>query len=683
MITSWSARILHAGVLGFVILATNAVAHAEVKVEEKVVAPISNEVRYFITPVDAHLIAIQRQDNAFVVTYDGENPQSFDDVLHLSGLRYAEFDRAVFGLTDDPARTIVFSDDGQHYAYAARQGDDLIILVDGQPHRRYPAATTSLRGLHFIPSQTQVYYNLRHQNAGRFTFQLVVGQQESPPLATEPQVRFSRDGRHYAYVGLRPEDHNQKFLMVDGQQASYEGQTPIFTSDGKLVTILPADTRAKRPKMTLQVDGKPVTTSANIRQVFASPQSGRWAAVLHDADSQKYMLYLDGAIVPGTQGVDEVLFSPDGNRYAAMCISPDSKRFYVVDGQVHPTQLGLIHPLFSPDSSRFVYIAIDNMAQQRVVVNGQESPPYQGLPTKPFFSPDGKRLAWVGTPPAGGASLVVDDRQYEPVKAVLRLTFSPDGSRFAWLDHLPTVGRTTLTLDDQVMEPIIYGGELMPRVAMERNELPCVLFSQDGKHTAFTGALKDNPRANGIFLDGQFIPADPPITRGTFTPDGKHLYWVNWKPPRYTIFLDGRPVGGWEHSPMIYTQIDGGKENWKVDEAGVLTCLVTADGNVKRLRITPGEETSLATLVNDVKLSQEKAQAEATAAKAEAERKAAEEQAAREQAAADARKAQEEAAAARKKPYDDAVEAKRKAREEAAAAKTRARQEALEKARRK
>jgi hypothetical protein len=641
-------------------------ADGGVVIAEQVVAPVSQAARYFVTPNDSHLIAIVPNGNQFVVKYDGVDGPIVDEVLNLSGLKYVEFDRGIAGVTDSPQKYIALSDDGNHFAYAARLGEEILIVADGKEVSRHPLATVTIRGLNFVPGRESIYYNIRNNREGRFDFQLVIDGAAGPALASEPQVRFSRDGSRYAYVAMRVEDNKQRYLIIDGKEAGYAAESPLFTGDGKkLASIFTAD-----GNMTMQVDGKPVLTSPNIIQVFAAPAGDRLAVIAHSPAQRANVLFIDGAEVAGTQGVEEVKFSPDGKRYAALCRTPTSQRFYVIDGQPQKTYLGITDAQFSDDSSKFVYIGIDATGTNAVVVNDQESPGYVSLAMKPKFAAAGKRLAWVAVPQPGMNVLVVDDAQFEPVKGLLRFCFSAEGSRYAYLDTLPSIGKSTVTIDTLAQSDVIYSGNLNPAGFTDPNEASPVLFSPDGKQTAYAGAMVSNPNVQGLIVNGQFMKiADPPASRGTFTPDGKHLFFVTWNTPKYTVFLDGNPVGGWESNPVVHNAIDRAAANWTMGDDGTLTYLAAAGDQIKRIRITPDDQSSVETMLAQAKAAELQA-LEAAKALAEAQAKqVADERAASEKVAADARRAREDAMAEAKKAREDAAAAKKKAQEEAAAGK--------------
>jgi len=188
------------------------------------------------------------------------------------------------------------------------------------------------------------------------------------------------------------------------------------------------------------------------------------------------------------------------------------------------------------------------------------------------------------------------------------------------------------------------------------------------------------PAAQGMFVDGQHVfgsDNNMNLRYRAFTPDSQHVYWMtleratgaNAKPGliEAVTYLDGKPVvrcdridGG--QAAWIYP---GGQFNfgepppaWDVGPDGVLTFVGPVGDVMKRFRIAPGADMSVATML---------AGAEAEAAKAKADVEA---------AIADKEKARQDTLEAKNKARQEALEARRKALEEAAAAKAKARADA-------
>jgi hypothetical protein len=122
------------------------------------------------------------------------------------------------------------------------------------------------------------------------------------------------------------------------------------------------------------------------------------------------------------------------------------------------------------------------------------------------------------------------------------------------------------------------------------------LFSPDNKHIAWFGNV---PSANawGVHIDGKFLPVGGKmIYTPTFTPDSQHLWWMGkaLNEPKYVIYLDGEEV----MKTDFLNDIVNHPFWWQVGSDGILTAAIVDQGSVKRIRITPGTETSVETMLS-------------------------------------------------------------------------------------
>jgi hypothetical protein len=122
------------------------------------------------------------------------------------------------------------------------------------------------------------------------------------------------------------------------------------------------------------------------------------------------------------------------------------------------------------------------------------------------------------------------------------------------------------------------------------------LFSPDSKHLVAFGR-RAGADAPGILVDGKFFAAGTgsPYT-ASFTPDGRHLFWRDRLPndPHWAVFLDGNPV-------VLLDQNTNNVHNypgyWDMGLDGVLTVIGPTEEGMKRIRITPGSDTSIESLL--------------------------------------------------------------------------------------
>lgn len=631
------------------------VVHAETKIEEAIVAPAQN-TRYFISPRGCHLAAIAPSGSRTAVVYDGVEGPKFDNIINFNGLKYDETTKAMYPIGDSDSASITFNEEGTRYAYVGLTDGQHVVMLDGKEIFRAPADKIGIRGLYFAPGGNTLYFNTMDKRSGKYERQFYVDGKPGPVLAIEPSVRFSRDGKRHAYVGAKLEDRTKKFLVIDGKEAGYFGEVPLFTGDGKqLLSLLYTPDKGK---VTLQIDGKAAFSAPAFSQVFAAPAGSMYAAIVSKPEVRASVLYVDGKEVPDTAGVQDVIFSPDGKRYAAKVQTPNFQNYYVVDGKKGQNYAGVTDAVFSPDSTKFIHIAGAANGQQFVVVNGEESQAFTGIYLKPTFSRDGTHYAYSGATAPGKIALVVDGKAVPVKKAVIGFMFSPDGSRFAFMDSVPMQGNPTLSLNGtdatvQYQQPFAPAGAT-------NNQPDIVVFSPDSKHVAYVGSVNQQRR---IVIDDKTIPFDSSrLSRGTFTPDGKHFIWVGWLNQKHTVYVDNKAVTGWPHVPELANYIDAAAGNWTMGADGVLTFLMPTTEGIKRVRIRPDPETSVDGMIAEAEALalKAKADAEAAAAKALADKETAAKAAA--EAAAKKKAEAEAAAAAKAKARQDALEAAKKKR---------------------
>ena len=165
----------------------------------------------------------------------------------------------------------------------------------------------------------------------------------------------------------------------------------------------------------------------------------------------------------------------------------------------------------------------------------------------------------------------------------------------------------------------------------------------------------------------------------SITPDSNHLfYYRTVSGGNFELCLDGKPVVKFDGIPL--SPPGQPQPLWEMSAEGVYTFLAVADNMLKRFRVTPSADTSIATMLASVEAAEAKLVADAAAKKkadaddAAAKKKKADDDraaaAAKAKADADARaKAIAEANAKRKADAEKAAAARKKAADDAAAAR--------------
>jgi len=334
----------------------------------------------------------------------------------------------------------IFSGDGAHVAYAARQGGTWRVVVDEQP---------------------------------------------GPPFDRVSRPRFSADSRHLLYIGER----GGECLPVRDGVAGPRFAGSLFSE----LTLSPDGTRtgyvvSYGGNQSAIIDGRrgpacddiltdSIRFSGDSRHVAYCAQRGRECAVV-----------LDGVSGPPHEDVGPVVFSRD-SRHMAFSARDGGSESLVVDGQSRWAYAHLSGYGFLGTSARPVFEARlrpGAISPWCVVVAGQPDPPHEYV-TNLSVSADGTHVAYaVG---CGDSERIVLDGVPGPAyDTVHGLTFSPDGRRFA---HTASDDRGTWVVLDGIGSPRHF------------SSVRCLTFSEDGLHFVYAARRRGRPaESESVVLDG-------------------------------------------------------------------------------------------------------------------------------------------------------------------------------------
>jgi WD40 repeat protein len=678
---------------------------AEVKIEEQVVGPAYDQsTKYYLSPKGLHLATVQAKGSRFVVIFDGVEGPPYDEILSA-----AVVDPVVFNENNNATIThVTFSPDGTRFAYAARTGKEIIVVVDGKeihraPQTRPPAGYSSLEDpvyqLAFTPDGKHVmwlavvtelpkeyigslkqdlmgYDRIRELKISRL---MIDGKPASPPFIQTVMrfPTFNADSSRWVLLAGRPgSDASGWMLIMDGKDLGDPGSVamagkldgfrninyslPRFTPDGKRLVSLRRDPKTREEQ--LLVDGKPLLSSSEPINGFYLSARGDIAAVATDRDGKR-RLFINGKaqagtehalhinmVVGGTDNYRPVVFSADGSRWAVVCGDGDAK-WVVVDGKKQIEYKEIRDLKFTPDGSRCVYgaeVAGASGSAKFLVIDGEEFrvTDFDSDTYKPLFSQKGGRVAYQTAMPGSvmKRQLYLDGKPLSEVRDVRSFTFSPDGSRYAYFNVSDPLGNAGLVINGEVVAKAGGGG--------------AIVFSDDSQHIA---TIASPPKGGGAMfcVDGEFLPVPkgmqyPQIL--AFTADHRNLLIVGAESGPQTgntrtYYLNGTRVAQFSAQAVSSFGTMGQPPPWELQPDGSVLFIGAEPtglfgGQMKRIKATPESDTTIATWIADVAAAAEKA------------------------------KADKEAEAARKKEEYEAAQAKKKADYEAAVAKRKAEQEA-------
>lgn len=587
------------------------------KVEETIMAPLSNGAKFFISPHGVHVATFENGGSRAVIYYDGVPGPKFDEILGGSSNLPGEI-------------RVAFSPDGKRYAYCGRLGDEMVVMVDGKEFLRTSESRLGRFDgnscqLGFTSNSQHVYISIDVQTSqstgGSFTRFIFDGKAAPPSasglgtngvLATIRNVAFSPDGNHYAVVVTDPADEHKWALVVDGKVAPYLGGDPQWTADSQhLYTTTRMPAPGGRGMVTeVLLDGRLFLRADDLR-LHVAP-AGNMTVAEVDAGSSTptpvEFLVVDGKKVPASEivhqrgaQIDQITFSTDGKHYAARYTTTQNRQYLFVDGKRAQEYQSVDHILFTSDSSRVTYTAFSN-GKPYAIIGDEESDACLPEPTPPVLdshgalviAPTGGRAGGICGLNGGEAPTMYLDgkmlRLPEGVRNATDLRFSPDGRHYAYRASFQGGGQR-LVVDGVVQMNSNLGTPGMARTAH-------YVFSPDSQHVAVDSwsPTDTGQFASGLFLDGKYIQgvANPGMKRLEFTADSKHIVWAQGVQGRngLRIFVDGKAVA--EADQAVPTTSTEGW--WDMASDGSLSVLAQDDKNLKRITITPSDETSVSTL---------------------------------------------------------------------------------------
>jgi hypothetical protein len=573
-------------------------------IEETVVVPRIDAANAVLSPRGGHVAAVISRGSRAAVLIDGVEGPRYDQVLQVNGetnLNMLQLQFTGFGRVRVPQ--VIFSADGRHHAFAAKNGNELVVVLDGKEIARTTFHSTVLKffPLTFEPSGVRLRFALHDAATNALTH--YVDGQALPPTRQQLTVDFSPDGSRYTAWGFAP--NGARWSVFDGKLDVADSASARFLSDNRLLV---AEFNKGRPPRLL-VDGKVLKEGPVVMRAESPARSSRWVLWLQQSPSTR-VVEVDGKVLPDTEGVDlkEIHFSPDGKRYALVCARSDhtgTQTFVIVDGKKDANAYQMIGPIrqpfFSADSKHYFYVGIKNN-WRFPVVDGKEFEEVPMYGTLFYMHQAGPHFAWAVLPQAGQAlapALVVDGIPVAIKQPVTGFKFSPDGSRRAWLEGNPlnmNGSQGNIVVDGAIVKDAI------PAWAAQdiwNSSAPTFTFSPDSRHLAYMATGPAASNGFGLMVDGKLVHKTPDryLHQINFTADSKHLAWTGGErrpdgSMSYPVYVDGVVTVTSDESPL--SALEG---SWTMLEDGSFIVVGKSGAAIKRWHITPSTDTSVASLL--------------------------------------------------------------------------------------
>jgi WD40-like Beta Propeller Repeat len=579
------------------LLSVAGIALADATVDQQSLGPDGQLFGGSVSPKGEHIAVFAGKGSHYEIIMDGvEGPKIDNLIFNISGALY----RAESGWVNMPI-PVIFSKDGAHWAYMAKQGDEYVVMLDGKEFARGPINPRNLASslnLTFSANGQHIFWS---DGDAQGNYVIVVDGKPGPAMRTVPQLVLSPDGNHYAYINYN-RDGTGAWAFVDGKQVNFFGDNLQYTARNVLVSTM----HTPDNNNVFVLNGKPSIKALGLTPMWISDDGKQIAMIITPQQGAQAFLTVDGKQVAGTEGVpvEKVYFSPDGKHYAALCRTKTGAKYMIIDGKkgdeypsiapqvandsgnhwryVTWTQnnasFGDMNPPvpgFTADSSKFVYVANSN-GRQFLVINADESNAF-GDTLMPVLSPVGNRIGAYGVTPDHIQHILMDgkDTAYGVGQSINQLTFSPQGTHYVFI-----VQNFTVYLDN-VAQPGM----------MQEN----YGFSPDDKHIAY--AANYNGQV-GLVVDGKLICDKAGVVRHIFfSPDSKHIYWVstgnlamlgvpNTK-DSILLYVDGKPATHYSDNgtlldPLTDTSLSLHPE-FSADD--VMTFIARTDGNLRRFHV--------------------------------------------------------------------------------------------------
>jgi hypothetical protein len=425
--------------------------------------------------------------------------------------------------------SLVFSDDGKHYAYISGASGAQRIVLDGVPGQEFSRCSAPK----FSPAGKLFFWAI---SGGKIVLS-AAGQTFATPLSGEGFLEFSKDGAHWAAYGAEPESQNGSVITAGSIMVYEDGEEvgryddisfPEFSGDGKHLAFL----FMQNGRMGLVVDGKlsatfdpPKVKSTTMFRAFANgPNMFMFTSVHYGGNTSLLALAQDAngwTIYKEGQPVASYLQNVwGGGEY----------RLIVSTGFEQAASLLAYSFTVAQDAPAAAWWERPSgkEASWRVALNGKPADtmsfPNFWPTSRPVLSHDGKHLAYAA-----------DSAPTESKKPTVFVV--SDGTKFGPYGN-------------------VWG----------------IQFTNDGKHLAYAASDGTGKTDWSYYLDGKpFGGKLDSVFPPAFSPNGRHVAWHAVRDKKHILAVDGQEVTTTDDVVWGPDVSDSGATGWAVrDESNIV-----------------------------------------------------------------------------------------------------------------
>ncbi len=409
-------------------------------VSTPVIAPVTNRVGYIAAKnqgmfavIDGRKGPIFKKADSLVFSPDGSRfayrAMTMDGkvVAVIDNIPGPEF----YNIKKKPG--IIFSDDSAHFAYTAINMAESQVMV--KDHKELTACEEIASPVFSLDSKRFAYAAKSEKG-----WAVICDQKKGEYYEAVFELTFSPDSRHLAYIGKR----NTRFIVVKDNKEIESAKSAgmlFFSPCSNIFGYLMKKNRAWH----VVVNGEKGPAIARPDKVAFSDDCSHFA---YSAQIGKDWVVIKDNIViaKNFKKIRYIDFLSDNRSVIYVAVEKTGKQCVVVDDKKGPLYDSVGIPVENPGKKgTFAYVASKKGKGMTLVIDGKEQKPYRyiGIGVKaegktfsfaqqPFFSPDGKHVAYPVKDEKGRSFMVVDGKSQEYYEAVSEPVFSPDGKHIAY-----------------------------------------------------------------------------------------------------------------------------------------------------------------------------------------------------------------------------------------------------------